>query len=287
MKKPNPYATMVSGVTIVGFAAILIRQADAPGTMTAFYRLAIGTAILALPFFIHIKKRSKPLPARGIWLAIVGGIFFALDMVFWATGIVMSGAAIPTIMVNTAPLWVGLGALFIFREKQNFVFWIGLFLSMAGSFIIMKEDLGDLTAIEYGGLFGSIAAVFYAGYYLVSQKGRDQLSTLAYFWITSFSATITLLIVNIILGYPFTGYSYSTYLYFVILGIAVQDLGWLLLNYSQGYLPASVLAPSLLGQPVFTAILAWILLAEVLTIWQIIGASVVLLGIFVVHRSRR
>ena len=287
MLKPNPYGTLVGGVFIIGLAAIFIRQAEAPGIMTSFYRLAIGTATLALPFFIYLRRHRISLPIKGLWLAIAGGFFFALDMAFWSTGVVMSGAAIPTIMVNTAPLWVGLGALFIFRERQTLYFWIGLLLSIAGSMIIMMEDLVNSTALEWGGLLGGIAAIFYAGYLLVSQKARDILTTLVYFWIASFSATITLLIISLVIGYSFTGYSTSTYLIFIILGIGVQVLGWLLINYSQGYLPASIMAPSLLGMPLVTTIVAWLFLGEVLTNWQIIGGSIVLLGIIIVHQSRR
>lgn len=287
MKKPNPYFTLAGGVLIIAFAAILIRYAEAPGTVTAFYRLAIGASALAVPFFIYIKRNHTSLPLKGILLAILGGIFFGLDMAFWATGIVMSGAAIPTIMVNTAPLWVGLGALFIFREKQSFIFWAGVLISFVGSLIIMKEDLGDLTGIQWGGLFGSIAAVFYAGFHLVSQKARSRLNTLVYFWIGTVSASITLLIINIIAGNSLTGYSYETYLNFIVQGLIVQVFGWLMINYSQGYLPASLIAPSMLGQPVFTAILAWVLLGEELTVWQMIGSSVVLSGIYIVHHRRK
>ena len=47
-----------------------------------------------------------------------------------------------------------------------------------------------------------------------------------------------------------------TYLSFVALGILVQFVGWLLINFAQGYLRASIVAPVLLVQPVLTALLA-------------------------------
>lgn len=285
MSKPHPYITLGIGVLIIGFAAILIRKAEAPGTITAFYRLAIGTTALIIPFYR--RKHHSPLPIKGIWLAVAGGFFFALDMALWSTGVVISGAAVPTIMVNTAPLWVGLGAILFFREKRNLFFWIGLCLSIAGSVVVMQGDLGNSVDLEKGAILGGIAAIFYAAFYLVTQKGRDKLSTLTYFWISSFSATVTLLIINLIRGESFTGYGLAAYINFIILGIVVQVFGWFLLNYSQGYLPASIIAPSLLGQPIFTALLAWLLLGEILTVRQIIGAIIVLSGIFIVHRNSR
>lgn len=287
LTKPNPYLALTGGIVVIGFAAILIRQAEAPGTITSFYRLAIGTGVVTLPFLHHLRKRATPLSAKGIQLAIAGGFFFAMDQALWATGVVASGAAIPTILVNTAPLWVGLGALVLFRERQSLLFWIGVLLAVVGGIFILKADIGSSSQVVRGGLLGATAAVFYAGFHLISQKGRDRLNTLEYFWIMSLSATGTLLAINLFLGHPFTGYAPATYLNFVLLGILVQVIGWLLINYCQGYLPATIVAPSLLLQPIITVIFAWLLLSERLTLWQIVGGGVVLLGILIVHRSRR
>lgn len=66
----------------------------------------------------------------------------------------------------------------------------------------------------------------------------------------------------------------------------VQVFGWLAINYSQGYLPASIVAPTMLAQPVVTALLAVLLLGERLSFWQILGGATVLIGVYIVHRSR-
>jgi drug/metabolite transporter (DMT)-like permease len=70
------------------------------------------------------------------------------------------------------------------------------------------------------------------------------------------------------------------------LGILVQFLGWFLINYAQGYIRASVVAPTLLGQPVLTALLAIPLLGETFTLRHIAGGLTVLAGIYLVVWSR-
>jgi drug/metabolite transporter (DMT)-like permease len=70
------------------------------------------------------------------------------------------------------------------------------------------------------------------------------------------------------------------------MGLAVQIGGWLVINFAQGYLPASIVAPTLLLQPVVTALFAQPLLGESLTIWHFSGGGAVLVGIFMVHMSR-
>lgn len=287
MPKLNPYIALAGGVLVIGFAAILIREADAPGSITAFYRQVIGTAAITVPFLVHLRKRSSRLPAKGIQLALAGGFFFGMDMALWSTGVASSGAAVPTLMVNTAPLWVGLGALVLFRERQSGLFWMGVLLAIAGSIFVLMADIGSSSQAMRGAMLGGSGAVFYAGFHLVSQKGRERLNTIEYFWISSFSATVTLLGVNLVLGHSYSGYTPETILIFFLLGILVQVVGWLLINYSQGFLPAAIVAPSLLGQPIITAIGAWLLLSERLTLWQIVGGGIVLVGILIVHRSRR
>jgi len=54
-----------------------------------------------------------------------------------------------------------------------------------------------------------------------------------------------------------------------------------------GHLPASLVAPPLLGQPVVTALLAGPLLGETFSAGHIVGGAAVLTGVYIVHRSRR
>jgi len=281
------YLALGSGVFIIGFSPIFVRLADAPGTITAFYRIAIAAVLIALPFLQQVKIQEKQLPRRGVWLALLGGLFFGLDLAFWSTGIVLSGATNPTLMANTAPIWVGLGALLIFREQQNTAFWIGLVMAMVGAAIVLGEDLSRASNLGLGTFFGLLAAIFYGAYYLVTERGRTSLNTLTYFWLTMMSASLLLLVVNLIFGNAFTGYSSNTYLIFLTVGVVVQAVGWMVINYAQGYLPASVVAPTLLGQPVVTALFAGPLLSETLSVWHIAGGVIVLAGVYLVHRSRR
>ncbi len=254
--------------------------------MTAFYRMAIGSILMLLPFVGQVRREPITTAKGAIWLSILGGIFFGLDLTFWTTGIVMSGATIPTLMANTAPLWVGLGAWLIFQEKQRLNFWIGLLVALLGATVILGQDFSRAANFGMGGVFGLLAAVFYGAYYLVTQCARAHVRTLPYFWITTTSSATFLLVINLIRGYSFVQYSRSTFLNFLAIGLIVQVFGWLAVNYAQGYISAPLVSATLLAQPVLTAFIAWVLLGEVFTIWQIVGGFGVIAGVYIVHRSR-
>jgi drug/metabolite transporter (DMT)-like permease len=280
------YGALVIGIFVIGFSAIFVRLANAPGVVSAFYRMSIGSFVMTMPFIWQVRRRKEKLPMRGVWLAISGGIFFGLDLTAWTTGIMLSNATIPTLMANTAPLWVGLGALVIFRERQTTGFWLGLVLALCGAVVVLGRDLLQATSFNMGAMLGLLAAFFFGAFYLFSQRARMLLSTLSYFWISTTSSAIVLFFAALIFGHEFIGYTTQTYWIFIAMGIVVQALGWMVVNYVQGRLPAAVIAPTLLGQPVITALLAMPILGETFTVWHVAGGILVLTGVYFVHRSR-
>jgi len=276
------YLALGAGVLSLGFSPILVRWAAAPGVVSSLYRMAIAAALVAAPFAIRVYKGSWP-PWNAVRIALLGGFFLAADVAAWSSGVVLSGATNPTLLVNIAPLWVGLGALLLFRQRLRPAFWIGTMMAIIGAGLVLGlEGEGQI----FGSLLGLLASVFYAGYFLVTQLGRQELDSLSYFWLAAVGSTVTLLILNLGLDQPLGGYPPPTYLAFVTIALITQILGYFAVGFALGYLPASIVAPTLLGQPVITAILAGALLGEALYPAQLLGGSVVLTGVFVVIRSQ-
>lgn len=281
-----PYAALGFAIFALGVSPVLVRLAGAPGPVSSFYRLAIAVLILALPFARDARRRA-PLPKVGVWLAVGGGLFFGLDMAAWSTGVMLGSATNPTLLANTAPLWVGLGALQLFKEQLNWRFWLGLFVALAGAAVVLGVTSSAAAALDMGSLFGLLGGIFYGGYFLFVQRGRDYLSALSFFWIAALTTSITLLAITLLLRQPMSGYSAQTWLLFVLMGVLVQAGGYYAVTYAQGHLPASVVSPTLLGQPVVTATFSWLVLDERFTVLHIIGGLAVLAGVLIVHRSRR
>ena len=253
--------------------------------MTAFYRMAVPAALFAIPFLVR-RRKEEPIGFRALRWALLGGFLFAFDLALWATGITISGAINPTLLANTAPLWVGLGAMLIFHERLKPLFWFGLGLAMVGAGLVVGQDALANLQLGIGTLLGLGAGMFYGAYFLVTQIGRKDLDAFSYFYISVFSSALILLLINILLGHPLTGYSKETYLSFIALGFVSQGIGWLAINYAQGILPATVVAPTLLAQPVITGFLAIPILGESLNLPEVVGGFWVLLGVYLVHRSR-
>ena len=280
------YLALILGILAIGFSAIFVRLAGAPGPVTSFYRMSIAAAVLAIPFILKVKAR-RGLPILGVRMAVFAGLFFGLDLASWATGVVLSGATNPTLLANTAPVWVGLGAWVFFKEKQTLGFWGGLAVALTGATLILGVDTLQSADLGLGSSYGLLAGVFYGAHFLFSQRGREYLDALSFIWISSFTSGVVVFVITILLKQPLFGYPTNTYLIFLALGLVVQVLGWFAIAFAQGHLPASLVAPTLLGQPVMTAILAVPILGERITVWGALGGVAVLIGVYIVHRSRR
>jgi len=277
---------LLAGLCIIGFSAILIKSAEAPGLVTAFYRVGVGSLVLLIPFLSRLKSVRQNFSAKGMWMAVLGGVCFGIDTGLWSIGIELSNASLPTLMANLAPAWVGIGALLLFKEKQRPGFWVGLLITFTGIIIMVNRNLLVADGLSYGIGLGVLAGIFYAAYYLFTQQGRALMNTMTYLSVSTFAAAITLAIIVLFTNYSFVGYSQTTWLIFLIYGAGVHVVGWTFINYAQGYLKATTVSPTLLGQPVITAIAAFFILGEVLTTWQIIGGLIVFGGIYIVNITR-
>src|SRR5690606_6540982 len=260
---------------------IFVALAGAPGAVSAFYRMAVAVVFLALPYFRGVRHQSDRPNRHEILVALLAGLFFAGDLFFWNSGILISGATNPTLMGNTAPIWVGIGAMIFFKERPGRLFWVGLAVALGGAAVILGADA--LNDVGLGTFFGILSGMFYGGYFLVVQRSRQKLNTLTSFWLSAVGSAAALALVARLLGQPLTGYSTVSYVYMIALGLVVQVGGQMGISYALGYLPASIVSPTLLMQPVLTGLLAIPILGQPLTFVQIVGGAAVLVGIYIVH----
>jgi len=283
-----PYIALALGILGLGFSAIFVKWANAPGGVSGFYRMGIATAVMALPFAVHAARRRRaPLSRRHLWFAVLAGLFFAGDLAAWNTGVLITNAANATLFGNTSPFWVSLGALLLFKEKLRPAFWGGLALAMLGAGVILGGDFLTHPALGFGDMLAALAGFFYGLFFLAAQRAREKLSSLVAWWVSAAASTAALLVYCLLLGQPVWGYPPATYWSLLALALVTQVGGYISINYALGHLPASLVSATLLGQPVMTALLAVVFLGEPLSWVQVGGGALVLAGIWVVHQNKK
>ena len=279
-----PYLALVGGIVCISWSAIFVRWTDMPGPASAFYRLLIPTLVMLPTWFFDRSPRVK---LKTLLIIAVGGIFFGLDLAFYNTSILKTSAANATLLGNNTPIFVGLFAWLIFRQKPALSFWMGLLLAISGAGVIVSADLSQHVTLGSGDVMAVAAAACFAVYLMATERVRTNTTTTAFLRLAMISSTIFLLAVNVVLRVPLAIPPGRSLWALLGLGLISQLGGYLALTYALGHLPATVTSITLLSQGPLTAVMAALLLSEPLSAAQIFGGALVLVGIFLANRKSR
>jgi drug/metabolite transporter (DMT)-like permease len=281
----NPYFALIIGVFAVSTGAIFARLADAQALVIAAYRVGLASLILAPFAWFKARHEIVRLLKKDLKLAVLSGFFLAMHFATWISSLDYTSVANSVILVNTNPLWVGLLTPFIAKERVKRATIFGITISVIGGIIIGYGDfatggkalLGDALA-----LMGSICAAIYL---LLGRNLRRKLSLLPYIFICYGSAAVILWIIVLCLGLPLAGFSQTTV--YALWGMALisQLTGHTSYNWALKWFSASLIAVSLLGEPIGATILAYIIFHEGLTVHKVIGGIFILVAIYIAASS--
>jgi drug/metabolite transporter (DMT)-like permease len=274
------YIALSIGIVFIGFSAIFTKIAGVPGMVSAFYRTLIAAAVL-IPWWL-LKNKAMPGKTELKWI-IPGAVFFGIDMVLWNTSLLLTTAATATLLANNAPIWVGLGALILFKEKLTYKYWLGLIIALFGMSVLVGFSALRNLSFNTGDILALTASFFYAVYLLTTQRARAKTDTLTFMSVSTFTMLIFIFIVNLFAGSVLTGFTFTTWMSLLGLGLISHLGGWLLINYALGHMKASGVSVTLLSQVVVTTLLAIPILGEMPGVSQIIGGAFVLTGIYLVN----
>ena len=278
------YLALGVGILSLSFSAMFVRWANAPGPVTAFYRLLFSVFLL-FPVFLPRLKTSPSVRSRSVIFPLLAGIFTACDLGLWTASLSYTTASNATLLGNTSPLWVALGTWLILKQKLSSGFWRGLTVALLGAALIMGTDFILHPRFGVGDAMALFTGFFYGGYFLFTEKSRTTFDPVSHIWFVGIGASVTLFVINVVIGNPLSGFDAGTWLIFLATALVSQLIGYMSLAYALGHLPASVVSPTMILQPVVTTILAIPLLGEIPTIWQGIGGAMALIGIYIVNQS--
>lgn len=273
------YLFLPIGIIAISTASIFIKLCDAPALVIAAYRLTLASLLL-LPFAGYKKIWQNWTGPEWRWL-ILSGVFLALHFAFWIASLKFTSVASSVVLVSTNPLFVGIGAWLFFKEPLRANLISGIILSVLGSGLISFGDMALSKEALIGDGLALLGAMTASGYLLVGRKMRKGQDLLSYIFPVYSSGAIVLILITLSFQNPFFGYSWTTYLFLLLLAIVPQLIGHTTFNWALKYLPASMVAIAILGEPVGSTILAFFILGETLTPLKIIGGILIFVGILI------
>jgi drug/metabolite transporter (DMT)-like permease len=277
----RPVLAAVLGAFSIAFSAVLVRLSGTEPATAAIFRCAYALPVLGLLAILE-RRAYGPQPTAQLRLAMIAGIFFAVDLVVWHHTIVYVGAGLATVMGNTQVVIVALLAWFLLGERPANRVLLAIPVVLAGV-VLISGAIGSAEAYgknpPLGVLTGLVTGLAYAGFLLVLRHGNADLRRPAG---PLFIATAVAAVASLLMGLPLGEVdlvpSWPAHRYLIALALSSQVIGWLLISLSLPRLPAALTSVVLTLQPVAAVMLGIVLLGEAPSTVQLAGAATILVG---------
>jgi drug/metabolite transporter (DMT)-like permease len=280
-------STVIGGMT-VALTRLIIDQSD-PLSL-AFLRYGLGGLVVA---GILVMTKKPPKIRDGDWLPIIGLgiIMFAAFPYFMAKSLEDTTAARGALLFAAMPLiTIFLGAIFKV-EKLTVTKSIAVIIAMIGTAIALGENIDEIAPNALTGdafMFLGMASV--SVFNVFSKKYLMHYGNLAVMTYTLFFGVITLFILAIFFGKPFSGsISFDLEGWFVIILLAVPGGAVMFLTWGRALQMISPTQAAIAtGFNPVTAIMlgAW-LLSEPVSLRLLGGFALILVAILVSAKSNR
>ncbi len=288
------YAIALASAVTLSTTAVFIRYLtqtyQLPPLVLAFWR-EVFVALTLLPILaprrlVRVRRRHLPyLLAYGLVLALFNSL--------WTLSVALNGAAVATVLSYCSAGFTALLGWWLLKERLDAAKIVAVALALGGAALVSGAlDPAAWRSNLLGILTGVLSGLGYAGYSLMgrsaAQRGLNPWTTLFY---TFGCGACVLLLANLFLGRLLPGAAVRP-ADLLWLGSALPGWGLLfvlaagptlggygLYNVSLGYLPSSVANLVATTEPAFTAVVAYLVLGERLTLLQIGGGIVILAGV--------
>jgi drug/metabolite transporter (DMT)-like permease len=277
-------AVLVAGAMVIALAPILVRLADAGPAAIGFWRLTFALPLLAALGARNRGRATFAPPSRPMLLA---GVMFALDLGFWHYGIIYTSVANATVLSNLTPVVVTAFAWIFLKQQPRRLFLVAVALAVAGAWTMAAAKGGAPGRSPLlGDSLSLLTALWYALYMLsIGEARRRDGATRIMFW-SSLAGAPLLLIAALALREPLTPAHPGGWLALIGLGL-VHVAGQGAIAWALGRLPTATASVVVLVQPVVAAGLGWVLFAEAMGPWQMLGAAIALTGIVLAQKAAR
>jgi len=277
------YLLLPIGIIAISTASILIKLCDTPVLTIASYRMILASLMLT-PFACY-KRPWRGWERKEIKWFLLSGLFLSLHFAFWIAFLKYTSVASSVILVTPHPIFVGIGGWLFLKERIGTDLAAGIALSVLGCGLVSSGDMSLSKGSLIGDGFALLGAMAASGYLLLGRKLRKNQDLFSYIFPVYSTAGLVLILLSLIFQKSFFGYSLNTYAYLFLLALIPQLIGHTTFNWVLKYLPASMVAITILGEPIGSTILAYLILKEGLTTWKVLGGMLILSGIFIALRN--
>jgi drug/metabolite transporter (DMT)-like permease len=278
---PNAVAFHRSWIAAVVFALLSTRE-------SARDRKAVSDVmvpeVIAGKSIDHIEK--QPMTKKEVGLLLVTGTAATASLLLWTWSLSETGVANVALLSNLNPIFVGLAGYFLFGQKFDRRFVIGLVMAIAGAVAFELSEAQFSADQLQGDALAFISAIFIATYLILIEKLQGRFSTSTIMMWRCGITTIFLLPLLPFIEDRLLPQTQNGWLLIIFQALFCQVLGQGLLAYSLSKLSSGVVAITLLLEPIIASIFAWFIFGEQITLADWSCFVVVLGGVYLAQSSK-
>ncbi len=279
------YGALAFAVVSVSFSAIFIKLAQAPSLVIATNRMLASLVLLSIPTLLHGRREVARLGRRDLLAIAVSGLFLAAHFGLWTLSLAYTSVASSVVFVTTHPVLVALLEWLWLHQPLGWKAWLGIVLTVLGSVVVGANDLQVGGVALVGDLLALAGAGALVAYLLIGRRLRQRLGFLSYSTPVFFVCWLGLLAWTTASGQDVRAFPATDLVWYVLLALFATVGGHTVFNWALGHVPASLVAVTLVGEPVGAALLAWVILGQALTPLVVLGGAVIVAGIYLTARE--
>lgn len=278
------------------FIGYLITNYQIPPLLLAFWRDLLVCAALVTTLFL-LRRPLLRISFPQLRFHIGYGLVLAIFNSIYVISVENNGAAVATVLAYTSAGFTAVLALWLFKEQLGLFKALAVIMSLGGCVLVSNAydpQMWKLNPVAVS--TGLLSGLLFAGYSLFGKEAAKRSINPWTSMLYSFAfAAFFLMLLNLVLAWrgaagsvlalvphlPATGWLMLGFLSFI-----PTLVGFGLYNTAMHYLPASIANLLATAEPALTAVEAYLFLGERMTLAQIVGSSIILLGILVVQLEK-
>lgn len=235
------------------------------------------------PSSFRLSRREIP------YYVLYGLIGIAIFNIVWSNSVQINRAAVATALIFSAPVFVAIGARFLFKERLHLAQGGAIAVNLIGCALVagvydpttlVKDPAGLLVGLGSGLTFAA-STLFGKG---AARMGQRSSSTILFY--IFFFATIAMLAIGLAVeGWEIFLIPLDSWGWLLLVGLSLGPTlaGYAFFTSSLRYLPAAAASLFSTLEPPITALLALIFLGQVMNGLQWLGTSMIVGGVFVMQ----
>jgi drug/metabolite transporter (DMT)-like permease len=254
-----------------------------------FLRLVF--AMLLMTAFVFLTKRSRKIEKKDRKLFLILAVFEPfLYFIGESFGLTYVSATVGSVLISTIPVFATIAAWIIFRERLKAVNYAGILISFIGVIVFISNKDGSLSFNVKGLLLLCLAVFSAVGYNLTLSRLVGKYSPFFIVMIQNLIGTILFFPLFLVLdaGHFFTmQLNVKMFIPVLELSVFASCGAFILFAYGvsrMGVTKANVFTNTI---PLFTALFAFFILGEKLSVRNVTGMIIVVTGIFMSQLNGR